>query len=102
MPITSKKITNKTKWAIFWSYAGERALKTFSQTMLAMIVVSASDSIGVPLGILDVNWTTILSVSILATIVSLLTSIVRKQDFHYPSGILVTQQKVLEVRNARL
>ena len=102
MPMTKIKKPNQTKWAIFWSYAGERALKTFAQAMLAMIVVSASNNIGVPLGILDVDWRTILSVSLLATIVSLLTSVVRKQDFHPSHGLVISQAKVLGVRNARL
>jgi hypothetical protein len=54
----------------FWSYAGERAVKTLAQTALATITASQV------VGVLDVNWVEILSISGLAGIMSLLTSIV--------------------------
>ena len=54
----------------FHVYATERALKTFSQTALATISVGAS-------GILDVDWLNVLSVSALALVMSLLTSVLQ-------------------------
>jgi hypothetical protein len=62
----------------FWGeYAGERALKTVAQTMLAMLTAAgAQTATGVQLGILSIDWITVLSVSLLAGIMSLLTSIV--------------------------
>lgn len=50
-------------------HAFERLIKTFAQTAAALIT---SDKV---LGILDINWTTVLSVAGLAAIYSLLTSI---------------------------
>lgn len=52
----------------FWKGAGERAIKTFAQALVAVIGTGA-------LGILDVDWASALSVAGLATIVSVLTSI---------------------------
>ena len=53
----------------FWSYAGERAIKTVAQAGLAAIGTGA-------LGILAVDWTGIGSVAALAGVVSILTSVV--------------------------
>ena len=52
----------------FWKCAGERALHTFAQTILSMLVV------GTP--ITGFNWTNILLVSLTATVMSLLKSVV--------------------------
>lgn len=52
------------KW---WKAAGIRALKTVAQTAVATIGTSAVLS--------EVNWTMVLSASVLAGILSLLTSI---------------------------
>ena len=57
----------KDKWNAFWKFAGERAIKTVSQVALAGMVADA--------GILDVDWLQIVSVSVLAGIMSLLTSV---------------------------
>ena len=52
----------------YHAFATERALKTWAQTALATISVGAS-------GILSVDWVNVLSVSTLALIMSLLTSV---------------------------
>lgn len=63
----------------FWGYAGERSLKTVAQTMLAMLSAAGAErTIGVHFGVLTIDWSTVLSVSILAGIMSILTSIVAK------------------------
>lgn len=54
---------------VFWADAIERCIKTIAQTMVALLTAS-----GV-LGLLDVNWVTLLSVSGLAGLISLLTSV---------------------------
>jgi len=54
----------------YWAYAGERALKTFSQVALATIGVGA-------LGITSVDWVNVLSVAALAGIMSMLTSVLQ-------------------------
>ena len=55
------------KWKKYWSFATERAVKTCAQVALAAMVAGA--------GILDVDWVQIASVSLLAGIMSLLTSV---------------------------
>lgn len=52
---------------IWWKYAGIRALKTFCQTAIATIGTSATMG--------DVNWIMVSSTSLLAGILSILTSI---------------------------
>lgn len=60
----------------FWLGAAERALKTFLQTFVAVLVASVgADTIGVTAGLGDVSWLTALSVAGLATVLSLATSI---------------------------
>jgi len=54
----------------FHEYATERALKTWAQTALATISVGA-------VGIFEVDWVNVLSVSSLALIMSLLTSVLQ-------------------------
>lgn len=56
-------LTNKT----WWKYAGIRALKTIAQTAIATIGTSALMT--------EVNWPIVASASILAGILSLLTSL---------------------------
>ena len=54
----------------FFDYATERAVKTVAQTALATIG-------GTALGVMDVNWVSVLSISALAGIMSLLTSVLQ-------------------------
>jgi len=55
------------KWKKYWDFATERAVKTVAQVALAAMVAGA--------GILDVDWIQVASVSLLAGIMSLLTSV---------------------------
>lgn len=52
----------------FWSYAGERAVKTVAQAALAVIGTGA-------VGILNVDWQGVVSVALMAGLVSVLTSV---------------------------
>ena len=56
------------KWKKYWGFAGERAVKTVAQVALATIGVTAA-------GLLDVDWVQVASVSALAGVMSLLTSV---------------------------
>ena len=55
----------------FHEYATERAVKTFAQTMLGVITASAAMSI------IDVDFAQAAGVSALATLMSLLTSVLQ-------------------------
>lgn len=52
---------------IFLKDTTERAIKTFAQSLAAVMTAGAT-------GVLDVDWMNALSVSLLATLVSVLTS----------------------------
>ena len=56
------------KLITWWNYSAERCAKTVAQTAIATIGVGA-------IGVLDVDWVNVLSVSALAGIMSLLTSV---------------------------
>lgn len=56
-------LTNKK----FWMAAGVRAIKTFAQTALSMVTIGQA--------FIDVNWVNVLSVSGVACILSILTSL---------------------------
>lgn len=57
----------------FWSYAGERSLKTVAQAALAFL---GSGSIG----LFTIDWAGLASVSLGAGLLSLLTSVAFKKD----------------------
>lgn len=62
--------------AAFLKGAAERALKTFLQTFVAVLIAGVgAEAVGVSAGILDADWLTALSVAALATVLSLATSI---------------------------
>lgn len=58
------------KIRMYLDYAVERCVKTISQTALATIGSAA-------IGVLDVDWILVLSVSALAGVMSLLTSVLQ-------------------------
>ena len=62
-------------------YSLERAVKTVAQTAVSVIGTGA-------VGLLDVDWLTVLSVSALAGVLSLLTSVAnyKKNDSFNPDG----------------
>jgi len=57
---------------LFWKGAGERAIKTFFQTFVAVVGVTG---VGSTLGIGSVNWLTDASIATVAAILSIATSI---------------------------
>lgn len=67
---------NKEYWMQWIKAAGIRALKTFAQTAVGMITVGAA--------IQDIDWLLIGSVSAVAAIASLLTSIVGIPEVEKP------------------
>ena len=54
--------------SLFWKAVFERAVKTFCQAAVALLI-------GDGIGITDVNWASVASIAGLATVVSVLTSI---------------------------
>jgi hypothetical protein len=57
----------------FWSYAGERAIKTVAQSALAFLGTGT-------IGLFEIDWVSIASVSLGAGLLSVLTSIISKKD----------------------
>lgn len=57
----------------FWNYAGERAIKTVAQSALAFLGTGT-------IGLFEIDWTSLLSVSLGAGLLSILTSIITKKD----------------------
>lgn len=55
----------------FWSYAGERAIKTVAQSALAFLGTGT-------VGLFTIDWYSLTSVSLGAGLLSILTSIVTK------------------------
>ena len=56
----------------FWSYAGERAIKTVAQAALAFLGTGT-------VGLFTIDWYSMASVSLGAGLLSILTSIVTKK-----------------------
>ena len=77
----------------FWRGAGERALKTFAQALVAVIGVGA-------VGLLDVDWLGALSAATLATVVSLLTSIGNADFTAGQTPVIVEHDGVTEAIHA--
>lgn len=59
--------------AEFWSYSGERAIKTVAQAAIAFL---GSGSIG----LFTIDWAGLASVSLGAGLLSILTSVATKKD----------------------
>jgi hypothetical protein len=55
----------------FWTYAGERAIKTLAQSALAFLG-------GGTVGLFTIDWYSLTSVSLGAALLSVLTSIITK------------------------
>lgn len=53
----------------FWSFAGERAIKTFAQTAVASLGAGS-------VGLLAIDWVNLLSISGGAAFLSVLTSVI--------------------------
>lgn len=67
----------------FWSDTAERAIKTAAQTLLGVLTTGA-------VGLLDVDWANAASITALATLISILTSIASagSTDTISPASIL--------------
>lgn len=52
----------------FWSYSGERAIKTFAQAALAYVGTGT-------IGVLTIDWAGLFSISAGAALLSILTSV---------------------------
>tara|TARA_R110000822_G_scaffold74506_3_gene178987 strand:+ start:2196 stop:2384 length:189 start_codon:yes stop_codon:yes gene_type:complete len=59
--------------AQFWSYSGERALKTVAQAAIAFLGTGT-------IGLFEIDWASVASVSLGAGFLSLLTSIITKKS----------------------
>lgn len=59
--------------AQFWSYSGERAIKTVAQAAIAFLGTGT-------IGLFEIDWASVASVSLGAGLLSLLTSIVTKKS----------------------
>ena len=66
----------KRDWSKWFKWAGIRSLKTICQTAIATIGTSAVLS--------EVNWAIVASASVLAGILSLLTSVAGIPEENYP------------------
>jgi hypothetical protein len=57
----------------FWSYAGERAIKTVAQSAIAFLGTGS-------VGLFTIDWVSLASVSLGAGLLSVLTSVAFKKD----------------------
>lgn len=66
-----------TIWTkVFWKGTADRAIKTFFQTFVAVIMAGVgADAVGMSAGLLDVSWVDALSVAGLATLLSVATAV---------------------------
>ena len=71
----------------FWAATLERAVKTFAQAEAALLLAAGT-------GILDTDWTTSVSVSGMAAVISVLTSV--GSDVATGSGPSLTNAEVVE------
>lgn len=78
-------LTSKT----FWVDTAERSIKTFAQAAVAILTSGV-------LGILEVDWLTLLSISGLAALVSILTSVASGSTNKTESASLVVETKELK------
>ena len=67
------------KWKVWWKAAGIRAIKTMAETAgtrsVKTLAQTAVGCIGAAVALGDVNWPMVVSASVLAAVVSLLTSV---------------------------
>ena len=68
----------------FWIAAAERAVKTFAQTLIALIGTGA-------VGIMSLDWAQMLSVAATATLLSVLTSLASANFGSNPGPSLVDE-----------
>lgn len=67
----------------FWRETAERALKTFAQVLLALLISDAA----VPTNIFSIDWVPTLGISLAAALISVLTSIASaKSPFGTPGS----------------
>lgn len=72
-------------WTLdFWKDTAERAIKTFAQAVVAGLTAGVT-------GILEVDWLTVVSVSALAALVSVLTSVASAPFSAKGTASLVTE-----------
>lgn len=82
-----RNLTNKN----WWICAGIRALKTIAQTAIA--------TIGTAIVISDVDWVSVVSASVLAGILSMLTSLAGLPEVDYPNESVAIPDNETEVDN---
>lgn len=77
---------------LFWKAAAERSIKTFAQTLAAVLGAGQ-------VGLMDAPWGSSFSVAALAAVLSLLTS-VASADLHDWQGPSLATEGVIYVRPA--
>lgn len=82
----------------FWKGAVDRALKTFAQVLLALILAGAGAGAVPSLGVHELDWVAMVSVSATATVISFLTSIASPDTVAAPYEA-VPRRAVIEIHN---